>query len=38
MLIKVSDKKGHIDDVVVGYDTTDETIAGDGYWRALCGC
>ena len=35
--IKVPDAKGNIDDVVVGYDTMDETIAGDGYFGALCG-
>ena len=35
--IKVPDAKGHIDDVVVGYDTMDEIIAGDVYFGALCG-
>lgn len=35
--IKVPDAKGNIDDVVVGYDTMDATIAGDGYFGALCG-
>lgn len=35
--IRVPDAKGNIDDVVVGYDTMDEIIAGDGYFGALCG-
>lgn len=35
--IKVPDSKGNIEDVVVGYHTMDEIIAGDGYFGALCG-
>ncbi|MGQ1911368.1 aldose epimerase family protein [Marinifilum sp. RC60d5] len=35
--IKVPDVKGNIDDVVVGYDSMDEILAGDGYFGALCG-
>ncbi len=35
--IKVPDAKGEIADVVIGYDTVDATLAGDGYLGALCG-
>jgi len=35
--IKVPDTKGEIADVVIGYQTVGETLAGDGYLGALCG-
>ncbi|WP_282016341.1 aldose epimerase family protein [Marinifilum flexuosum] len=35
--IKVPDAKGNIADVVVGYDTVEEALAGDAYFGALCG-
>lgn len=35
--IKVPDAKGKIADVVIGYQTVDEALAGDGYLGALCG-
>ena len=35
--IRVPDAKGNVADVVVGYDTLEETLAGDGYFGALCG-
>ncbi len=35
--IKVPDAKGEVADVVVGYQTVDEALAGDAYLGALCG-
>jgi aldose 1-epimerase len=35
--IKVPNAAGDIADVVIGYDTVDEALAGDGYFGALCG-
>ncbi len=35
--IKVPDTKGEIADVVVGFDTVEEALAGDAYLGALCG-
>lgn len=35
--INVPDSKGNIADVVIGYETTEEALAGDGYFGALCG-
>ena len=35
--IKVPDAKGEIADVVIGYETVDAALAGDGYFGALCG-
>ena len=35
--IKVPDAKGNIADIVIGYDTVDQALAGDGYFGALCG-
>ena len=35
--IKVPDAKGNVADVVIGYDTPDEALAGDAYFGALCG-
>ncbi len=35
--IKVPDAKGHIADVVVGYETVDAALAGDTYFGAICG-
>lgn len=35
--IKVPNSKGEIVDVVVGYDTVEESLKGDGYFAALCG-
>nr|WP_320117606.1 aldose epimerase family protein [uncultured Marinifilum sp.] len=35
--IKVPDAKGIVEDVVVGYDTVEGALAGDGYFGALCG-
>ncbi|GAB7089190.1 aldose epimerase family protein [Marinifilum fragile] len=35
--IKVPDAEGNIADVVVGYDTIDQTLDGDAYFGALCG-
>lgn len=35
--IRVPDKDGNIADVVLGYDTIEETLKGDGYFGALCG-
>ena len=35
--IKVPDANGNVADVVIGYDTPDEALAGDAYFGALCG-
>ena len=35
--IKVPNAAGNIADVVIGYDTVDQALAGDGYFGALCG-
>lgn len=35
--INVPDAKGNIADVVIGYETVDAALAGDGYFGALCG-
>ncbi|MCW3787587.1 aldose epimerase family protein [Plebeiibacterium sediminum] len=35
--IKVPDAKGEVADVVVGYQTVEEALAGDAYLGALCG-
>jgi aldose 1-epimerase len=35
--IKVPDAKGEIADVVIGYDSVEETLAGDAYFGAICG-
>ncbi len=35
--IKVPDAKGKIDDVVIGYQSVEEALKGDGYFGALCG-
>lgn len=35
--IKVPDATGKIADVVIGYDTPEEAIAGDGYFGSICG-
>lgn len=35
--IKVPDSNGKVEDVVIGYDTLEETLAGDGYFGAICG-
>ncbi len=35
--LKVPNSKGDIADVVIGYDTVDQALAGDGYFGALCG-
>lgn len=35
--ISVPDKNGKFDDVVIGYDTVEGALAGDGYFGALCG-
>ncbi|MEN8157008.1 MAG: aldose epimerase family protein [Bacteroidota bacterium] len=35
--IKVPDAAGEIADVVIGYDTVEGALAGDGYFGALCG-
>ncbi len=35
--IKVPDAKGNIADVLIGYQTVEETLAGDAYLGALCG-
>ncbi len=35
--IKVPNAAGEIADVVIGYDTVDVALAGDGYFGALCG-
>ncbi|TLX74654.1 galactose mutarotase [Labilibacter sediminis] len=35
--IKVPDAKGEIADVVIGYQTVEDALAGDGYFGALCG-
>lgn len=35
--IKVPDAKGEVADVVIGYDTPEQALAGDLYFGALCG-
>ncbi len=35
--IKVPDSKGEVADVVIGYETVEEALAGDAYLGALCG-
>lgn len=35
--IKVPDANGEIADVVIGYDTVEEALAGDTYFGAICG-
>lgn len=35
--IKVPDAAGELADVVIGYDTVEGALAGDGYFGALCG-
>jgi aldose 1-epimerase len=35
--VRVPDAKGNIADVVVGYDTIEEVLAGDAYFGAICG-
>ncbi len=35
--VKVPDARGEVADVVVGYDTPEEALAGDAYFGALCG-
>lgn len=35
--IKVPSKSGEVADVVIGYDTPEEAVNGDGYFGALCG-
>ena len=35
--IKVPDAAGKMADVVIGYDSVDAALAGDGYFGALCG-
>ncbi|WP_421920975.1 aldose epimerase family protein [Marinifilum sp.] len=35
--IRVPDSNGNIADVVVGYDSLEETLNGDGYFGAICG-
>jgi aldose 1-epimerase len=35
--IKVPNDKGEVADVVIGYETTEEALAGDAYFGALCG-
>ena len=34
---KVPDKNGNFTDVVIGFDTVEETLAGDAYLGAICG-
>ena len=35
--IKVPDAKGELADVVIGYQSVEEALAGDGYFGAICG-
>ena len=35
--IKVPNDRGEVVDVVIGYDTVDEALAGDAYFGAICG-
>jgi len=35
--IKVPNAKGEVADVVIGYETTEDALAGDAYFGALCG-
>ncbi|WP_439185141.1 aldose epimerase family protein [Carboxylicivirga taeanensis] len=35
--IKVPNAKGEVADVVIGYDTVEEALAGDAYYGAICG-
>lgn len=35
--LRVPDRKGELEDVVIGYDTVDESLQGDLYFGALCG-
>lgn len=35
--VKVPDAAGNVADVVIGYDSVEEALAGDGYFGALCG-
>lgn len=34
---KVPDKNGNFDDVIIGFDTVEEALAGDAYLGAICG-
>ncbi len=35
--LRVPDTRGELEDVVIGYDTVDESLRGDLYFGALCG-
>jgi aldose 1-epimerase len=35
--VLVPDKNGNFDDVIIGYDTVEEALAGDAYLGAICG-
>jgi len=35
--VKTPDRDGNIDDIIIGYDTVKEALAGDAYLGAICG-
>ncbi len=35
--IEVPDRDGQVDDVVIGYQSVEDALAGDGYFGAICG-